>query len=134
MIHYRTKSGDGKLDLAITNYQDGTVTVLLGNGDGTFAAASGSPITVGNGPHAIANTDLNSDGKLDLAVANFLDNTLTILLGNGDGTFTPTATSPISVSGGPSSIAGGDFNSSGRLGLAVTNLTGNTVSVLVQQP
>lgn len=127
-------NGDGKLDLAITNYQDATVAILLGNGNGVFTQATASPITVGNGPDAIVTADLNGDGKLDLAVANYLDNTLTILLGNGDGTFTPASSSPISVGAGPSSIAVGDFNSSGRLGVAVTSLSGNTVSILVQQP
>jgi hypothetical protein len=59
--------------------------------------ASGSPVAVGKGPYAIALADLNGDGKLDLAVANYLDNTLTILLGKGDGTFTPASGSPFAV-------------------------------------
>jgi hypothetical protein len=73
-------NNDGKLDLAIANYGDGTVTLLLGNGDGTFTLASGSPYAVGNGPVAIAAADFNGDGKLDLAVANSTDGTISILL------------------------------------------------------
>jgi hypothetical protein len=127
-------NGDGKLDLVIANYEGNSLTILLGNGDGTFTPALGSQVTVGNGPYAIAVADLNGDGKLDLAIANYLDNTLTLLLGNGDGTFTSASGSPLPVGAGPSSIAVGDFNGSGRLGLAVTNWTGNTVSILLQQP
>jgi hypothetical protein len=125
-------NGDGKLDLAITNVGANTVTVLLGNGDGTFTAAAGSPVTVGSGPYAIATGDFNSDGKLDLAVANQNDGTLTILLGKGDGTFTSSSSSPIAVGGAMYSIAVGDFNSSGRLGIAIA--TGSNVTVLVQAP
>src|SRR5204862_250397 len=71
-----------------------SVTILLGNGDGTFAPplANPNPITGFNGPNSIAVADFNGDGKLDLAVSNGADNlgsaSVTILLGNGDGTFT----------------------------------------------
>jgi hypothetical protein len=125
-------NGDGKLDLAIANQDDSTVTILLGNGDGTFTPATGSPVAVGSGPYALAVADLNSDGKLDLLVANQNDTSVTILLGNGDGTFTPAVGSPIAVGGAPNSVAVGDFNNSGRLGIAVA--TGANVVVLVQQP
>ncbi len=125
-------NGDGHTDLAVANAGDNTVSILLGNGDGTFSLAPGSPIAVGLGPNGLAFGDLNSDGKLDLVVGNTLDNTVTILLGNGDGTFTAAASSPIAAGDGPISIAVADFNGSGRLGLAVADLFGNTVSILVQ--
>jgi hypothetical protein len=73
-------NNDGKLDLAVANYADGTITLLLGNGDGTFTQASGSPYTAGHGPSQMATADFNGDGKLDLAVANSLDGTVSILL------------------------------------------------------
>ncbi|HKW33634.1 MAG TPA: FG-GAP-like repeat-containing protein [Candidatus Acidoferrum sp.] len=126
-------NGDGKLDLAVANYGTNTVTIVLGNGDGTFTQATGSPIPVGNQPYAIAAGDFTGNGKLGLAVANFGDNNVSILLGNGDGSFTQGASAPTPVGKGPISLAVGDFNSSGRLGLAVTNITDGTVSILVQQ-
>lgn len=105
--------------------------VLLGNGDGTF----GTPLTipVGNQPVAIVAGDFNNDGKLDLAVANFGDSTITLLLGNGDGTSTQVSGSPFSVGQGPYAITAADFNGDGKLDLAVANLGGGTVSILLQQ-
>jgi hypothetical protein len=124
-------NGDGKLDIAVTDFGGNCVFILLGNGDGTF----GTPITipVGIQPDAITTGDFNNDGKLDLAVANFGDNTVTLLLSNGDGTFTASSGSPYPVGQGPTSIAAADFNGDGKLDLATSNLSDNTVSVLLQQ-
>ena len=123
-------NSDGKVDLAVANYSDNTVTILLGKGDGTFRPAAGSPVSVGAAPGAVTMADFNGDGKVDLAVANSIDNTLTILLGNGDGTFTP---APVTVSGGlsPFALAVGDFNNDGKLDLAVSNFDANSVSILL---
>ncbi|HET6932535.1 MAG TPA: VCBS repeat-containing protein [Candidatus Acidoferrum sp.] len=126
-------NSDGKLDVAVTNYESNSVSVLLGNGDGTFTQAAGSPIPVGTSPIAIALGDFTGSGKLSLAVANYGDNTLSLLLGNGDGTFTQASGSPIPVGKNPVALAVGDFNGSGRLGLAVSNAGDFTVSILVQQ-
>jgi len=126
-------NGDGKLDLAVANNGNNNVSILLGNGDGTFTQAANSPVPVGSQPYAIAAGDFTGSGKLGLAVANYGSNTVTLLLGNGDGTFTQPVGSPITVGKGPISLAVGDFNGSGRLGLAVANITDGTVSVLTQQ-
>jgi beta-glucanase (GH16 family) len=124
-------TGDGVLDLAVANAGSGTVTILLGDGHGNFRPTAGSPVQVGSGPNSIAAVDFNGDGKLDLAVANSVSGTVTVLLGNGDGMFTQAVNSPVQVGSDPSSLALGDFNQDGVPDLAVTNTGSNTVTVLV---
>lgn len=139
-------NGDGKMDLAVLNtcgtgssgcipagapQEPGLITILLGNGDGTFTIASAAPKT-GVAPFFMAAADLNGDGFLDLVVSNSTDNTLTLLMGNGDGTFTPTTTST-PVGFGPQGVAIGDFNGDGKLDIAVANNYQGTISILLNQ-
>src|SRR5262249_54438277 len=85
-------NGDGLRDL-ITAADNDNVRVLLGEGNGNFA--SGALMGAGNSPAAIAVGDFNGDGKLDAAVVNQGGNSVSILLGVGDGTFTPHGSSPV---------------------------------------
>lgn len=116
----------GNFDLAVANHADNTVSILLGNGDGTFSSAAN--LTTGGGPVAEATEDFNSDGIPDLAVVNQTDNTVSIFIGNGDGTFAlkgifPTGKNPVA-------IVTGDFDGDGHIDLAVLNQTDSTVSIL----
>ena len=79
-------NGDGIPDSAVANWDDTTVTILLGNGDGTFTAATTSPEI--DSPTSVTVGDFNGDGKADLAVTCGNFNFLAIFLGKGDGTFT----------------------------------------------
>jgi hypothetical protein len=124
-------NGDGKMDLAITDELANTVTILLGNGAGGFTLAPASPISTGMGTGAVATGDFNHDGKLDLAVANFTDKTISILLGNGDGSFTPATGSPVATGSHPGGLAVGDFNGDGKLDVAAANFTEGTVTILL---
>ncbi len=117
---------DGKLDLAVANTgqnsNQGSVSILLGNGDGSFTAAPGGPATTGLlNPEGIVAGDFNGDGILDLAVNNY-GSSVNVLLGNGDGTFQSATGSPFSVPAYiPIGLVTGDFNSDGKLDLAEIN-------------
>ena len=114
-------NGDGKPDLAVANrdpesiYTGGSVSVLLGKGDGNFQPAV--IYDAGPGPRSAKVSDFNNDGKLDLVIANA--DGVAVLLGKGDGTFK----SRVNYAAGlqPSSVAVGDFNNDGRPDLAVAN-------------
>jgi hypothetical protein len=121
-------NGDGTPDLAVANETDDTVSILLGDGHGGFRTAPSSPVAVGVFPFAVAVGDFNGDGTPDLAVVNAFSNTVSVLLGNGDGSLKPAVN--YAVGSGPGSVAVGDFGN-GHLDLAVTNSGSNTVSVLL---
>jgi len=126
-------NGDGILDMVVANYGGDSVSVLLGNGDGTFQtqatyATGSSPYSVAN-PYSVAVGDFNGDGKLDIVVANSAGSSVLILRGNGDGTFQPRVSYTTGLY--PSSVAVGDFNGDGKLDLIVGNAGGDTVSVLL---
>ncbi len=121
-------NGDGRQDLAIANQNNasspgsganGSVSILLGNGDGTFQPQA--VMASGTQPSALALGDLNGDGKLDLVIAN-QTNSVTVYLGNGDGTFRELTT--YSTPGAATSIALGDFNRDGLLDMAVGDSSG----------
>ena len=130
-------NGDGKLDLLVANAcastsdcTNGSVSALLGNGDGTFQSARSSS-SGGEGAESVAVADVNGDGKPDLLVANACTSTsdctngsVSVLLGNGDGTFQ----SALSYSSGGQSaisIALADINGDGRLDAVVANMCGS---------
>src|SRR5262245_26988944 len=108
-------NADGRQDLVTRTSYKSSVSVLLGNGDGSFQAAHA--FRTGAGTFSVAVGDLNSDGKMDIVTANAND--LSVLLAQADGSLQ--GPKPIDVGGNPLSVAVGDFDADGKLDLAVTS-------------
>lgn len=128
-------NGDGKRDMVTANCGSGTVSVLLGNGDGTFQLAE-TYDSGGQAPLAIAIADVNRDGKPDIVVANSGSGTVGVLLGNGDGTFQPAVT--YDSGGPPADLVVADVNRDGKPDLVVVTCStvgcfdqGGAVAVLL---
>lgn len=127
-------NGDGKPDIvAVTRSSQCTscISVLLGNGDGTFQPEITTMVPYGISGVALAPGYFNADSKLDLAVVGFFGtlNQVDILLGNGDGTFTPNGF--CTVSSAPESVTVADFNGDKKSDLAVGELDGSAIGVLL---
>jgi hypothetical protein len=126
-------TGNGVPDLIVTNQDSNTVSVLLGNGDGTFQGAVS--YGVGAGPLGVAVGDFNGDRIPDLAVADLYASPgiVSVLLGNGDGTFQSAMT--VGAGDYAADVAVGDFNGDGLPDLAVANGLdpSGTVSILLNQ-
>jgi hypothetical protein len=121
-------NGDGKPDLVITNSGANTYRVLLNKGDGTFLETLAAVTTGGTAPFGISLIDINQDGKLDIAIANSTSNTVTTLLGRGNGTFGGHTVHDVGTE--PYGTAVGDFNKDGYPDLIAWNIKANTVTIL----
>ena len=126
-------NGDGALDLATSNFNGGTVSVLFNNGDGTFGA--GNTYLFGYSFSGLAVGDLNGDGAPDIALTNFYNSAVSVLTNNGDGTFAY----PVSyylAANYAISVTLGDVNNDGSLDIVVgsdynSSFTAGNVSVLL---
>jgi hypothetical protein len=126
-------NGDGHLDIAAVNLigdstdSVNTVSVLLNNGDGTFAPKT--EYATGKFPFNVALGDVDGDGHLDIVVANTHSDSVSVLLNHGDGTFGPKTDFPAGPE--PIKLAVADVNGDGKLDVVTTNGGANTVSVLL---
>lgn len=106
-------NGDNRQDLAVANLNGGNISVLIGNGNGTFQPSIS--YTVPGTPRALTTGDFNGDSKSDLAVIS--NGGLSLYLGNGDGTFQPATT--FATDSNVRAMASGDFNGDGKADLAL---------------
>ena len=129
---------DGNNDIVTANYHDSSISVLLGNGNGTLKTAVNYP--VGAYPTGLSAGDFNGDGKLDLVVANAINphqsscpscglQGVSVLLGNGDGTFQPSVY--YAAASGTAWVSSKDVNGDGKLDIIAADWQANAVSVLL---
>ncbi|MGH9716981.1 MAG: FG-GAP-like repeat-containing protein [Candidatus Acidiferrales bacterium] len=130
--NFHDTSSATNTDLAVANQADGTISILQGNGDGTFQAATTVQLPTGFEPTALAAYDFNGDGHQDLVVtstnASGQGGNVSILLGNGDGTFQPavsaaTGNLPVAV------VVGKFYDSISGTDIAVSNQNDNSISI-----
>ena len=120
-------NGDGAVDVVVANIGDASVSILLGNGDGTFGPQQ--KITVGQSPRGIAVLDVDGDGDADVVNSNYDSNNLSILLNNGNGVFGP----PTFFEGGGNgewALGAADMDEDGRADLVVGTRDSQTMITL----
>jgi hypothetical protein len=125
---------NSSIDLAVSNEADGTISILQGNGDGTFQNPTTVQLPAGFEPTAMATDDFNGDGHTDLVVTSTnaagTAGEVSILLGNGDGTFQPAISAPTGIL--PVSVVVANFHNAiagSNVDVAVSNQADNSISI-----
>lgn len=127
--------GDRRLDLAFTSHDSSLVGILLGDGQGGFRPAPGSPFAALSAGtphnHGLVLADVDGDHRLDIVTSNANDASVSVLRGDGRGRFAPHPGSPFRVGRSPYPPALGDLNGDGRLDLVTPDVQGGTLTVLL---
>ena len=137
MPYQRLRTGDvnedGNADIVTSNFEGSSVSVLLGDGHGSFARKD---FSVPPDPFGIAIADLNGDHHLDIAIGHYSGqgtdqskNALTVLIGDGKGNFSPAKGSPFSTGNYPGTVTVGDLSGDGIADIAVPNYEDGTLTV-----
>lgn len=125
---------DGNVDLVAENEEEDSVAVFLGRGDGTFQRASLTNFPTGAYPTGGAIADFDRDGIPDVVTADYHGNSVSVLLGVGDGTLGAPSHYPTEAGAQTSNLAVGDLNGDGRPDVVATNPATGSVSLFLGQP
>ncbi|CAF4862229.1 unnamed protein product [Rotaria sp. Silwood1] len=123
-------NNDSLLDIAIAHSNTSNLGMFLGYGNGAFAEQTIRPIGHGTSFFAFAVSDFNNDSILDIIVADYLDETVSVLIGYGNGSFDKMMTYFMGYGSRPTSLALGDFNNDNILDIAVSNAGANQIVLL----
>ena len=136
-------NGDGKMDIAVTEYSRGKFSVFLGNGDGTVNATV-YDFNTGNYPYGIVAADFNGDGKPDIAVANSgsTDNSISVFINTSTGSGAPTFAAPVTYSTGANTrpysltaayLNAGTGDAANKADIITANYISSTISVFTNK-
>ena len=120
--------GDGHLDILTANNSTDDVSVLTGDGTGHFTAVAGSPFATGDGPESLGVAELTGDAHLDIVTANSFGNDISILAGDGTGSFS--APTGVMVQQNPRDVEIAELTGDAHPDLAVVNSDSNVLTIL----
>jgi hypothetical protein len=124
-------NSDNQSDIAVANYNNNNIGILLEYGNGSFAPVATYSSGDGSSPQCISVADFNNDSISDIAVANYETSNIVVLFGFGDGTFLSGKAYSTGSGSAPNSLAVGDFNNDTRLDIVVANYLSNNIGVFL---
>lgn len=125
-------NNDGLMDIVVSNEGTDSIGIFLGYGNGSFAGQKIYSMTSGSLPYCLSIADFNNDSYLDVAAANFGSNSIGVLFGYGDGTFTDELEISTGDGSGPNWLAIADFNADYQLDIVVANWGSDSMLILLQ--
>ncbi len=124
-------NNDGRLDIVVNRFNDGNIVILIGLSNGNFSDGTAYSIGAGSGPQYVCIGDLNNDNQMDIVTANLGSDSVSVLLGHGNGTFASVTTYSTGIGSTPWWVALGDLNNDNRLDIVSANTGSNTIGILL---